>query len=114
MTHVADIESIGIVGGGLMGSGIAEVAARAGLTTLVREPAEYLDLARARVEKSLAAAVKRGKIGDEEKAAAISRITFTDSIGDLAECDVVVEAVPEKLELKQRVFAELDRVCRPS
>src|ERR1700694_747864 len=111
---VAEIDSIGVVGGGLMGSGIAEVAARAGLKTLVREPGEYLDMARARVERSLSSAVERGKATEEERDAALSRITFTDSIDDLAECPVVVEAVPEKLELKQEIFAELDRVCAPA
>jgi 3-hydroxybutyryl-CoA dehydrogenase len=108
-----EIDSVGVVGGGLMGSGIAEVASRAGVRTVVREPAEYLDAARARVERSLSSALERGKVTEAERTAALSRITFTDSLADLADCPVVVEAVPEKLELKQQVFAELDKVCRP-
>src|ERR1700716_995027 len=108
-----EIDSIGVVGGGLMGSGIAEVASRAGVRTVVREPAEYLDAARPRGERSPSPALERGKVTEAERTAALSRITFTDSLADLADCPVVVEAVPEKLELKQQGFAELDKVCRP-
>src|ERR1700730_4915759 len=94
---VTEIDNIGVVGGGLMGSGIAEVAARAGLTTLVREPAEYLAAARPRVQRSLASAVERGKATEEQRAEALSRIHFTESLADLADCPIVIEAVPEKL-----------------
>jgi 3-hydroxybutyryl-CoA dehydrogenase len=109
----SSIGMLGIVGGGLMGSGIAEVAARAGLATVIREPAEFLPAARARVQRSLDAAVDRGKATADQRDAALGRLQFTESIADLADCTIVVEAVPEKLELKQEVFAELDQVCRP-
>ncbi|GAC1331708.1 MAG: 3-hydroxybutyryl-CoA dehydrogenase [Candidatus Dormibacteria bacterium] len=108
----ARIELLGVVGGGLMGSGIAEVAARAGLDTVVREPEEFLDAARARVARSLQSAVDRGKLSEAERDAALARISFTAATSDLADCNVVIEAIPEKLELKQAVFRELDQVCR--
>mgnify|MGYP003623081196 CR=1 FL=1 len=108
------IESIGIVGGGLMGSGIAEVAARSGLQTVIREPNDdFLQSARRRIERSMGSAVRRGKLSEEEQAAALGRVSFVTGFEDLADCDVVVEAVPEKLELKREIFAALDRVCRP-
>jgi 3-hydroxybutyryl-CoA dehydrogenase len=110
--QVNSLNSLGVVGGGLMGSGIAEVGARAGLHTVVREQTEYLEVARNRVVRSLELAVQRGKLSDPDMTAALSRLSFTDSMGDLGGCDIVVEAVPEKLAIKQAVFAELDRVCR--
>ncbi|MFN2462776.1 MAG: 3-hydroxybutyryl-CoA dehydrogenase [Candidatus Dormibacteria bacterium] len=109
----AQIELLGVVGGGLMGSGIAEVAARAGLDAVVREPEEFLDGARARLGRSLQSAVDRGKLSETDRDEALGRITFTSSFADLADCNIVVEAIPEKLDLKQEVFKELDRVCRP-
>ena len=109
----ANIELLGVVGGGLMGSGIAEVAARAGLQTVVREPEEFLDSARQRVARSLQSAVDRGKLTAEDRDGALSRISFTSAFQDLADCNIVIEAIPEKLDLKQQVFVELDRVCRP-
>ncbi|MHB8510505.1 MAG: 3-hydroxyacyl-CoA dehydrogenase family protein [Candidatus Dormibacteria bacterium] len=109
-----EVHRIGVVGGGLMGSGIAEVSARAGIQTVIREVnPEALDFARSRIERSLSSAVNRGKATESDRATALGRITFTNSLADLEECDIVVEAVPEKLELKREVFAELDRVCRP-
>ena len=108
------VQRLGVVGGGLMGSGIAEVAARSGIRTLIREPSdELLDTARQRIERSMGSAVRRGKLGQDEQAAALERISFVTEFGDLADCDVVVEAVPEKLELKREIFAALDRACRP-
>jgi 3-hydroxybutyryl-CoA dehydrogenase len=109
-----DIAALGIVGGGLMGSGIAEVAARAGVTTFIREPQQdLLDRARERIARSLDAGVSRGKLSQEERGQALGRITFTTALKDLGECDVVVEAVPEKLDLKRDVFSLLDQVCKP-
>jgi 3-hydroxybutyryl-CoA dehydrogenase len=109
-----DDMTLGVVGGGLMGSGIAEVAARAGIATTVREIPEFLEAAQARVERSMASAVTRGKMSPEAAAASLGRITFTDTLADLRDCRVVVEAVPEKVELKREVFSELDRLCSPA
>src|SRR5579859_5597920 len=104
---------VGVVGGGLMGSGIAEVSARSGCETLVMEPGQqYLDAARSRLEQSLARALARQKLTESAADEIRGRVGFTTELGDLAQCDVVIEAVPEKVELKREVFAELDRICQ--
>jgi len=103
---------VGVVGCGLMGSGIAEVCARAGYTTVVREiDDDLLARGRQRIEKSLATAVERGKLAAAERDAAAARIRGTTSLQDFAECDLVIEAATENLELKKHTFAELDQVC---
>jgi len=108
------IDRLGIVGGGLMGSGIAEVAARSGLETMIREPTEeLLQSARQRIERSMSSAVRRGKLSEQEQTTAMARVSFVTGFHEMADCDVVVEAVPEKLELKREIFAALDLVCRP-
>ena len=110
----ATIERLGVVGGGLMGSGIAEVAARCGLETMIREPTDdLLQSARQRIERSMASAVRRGKLSEAEQGSALARVSFVTGFHDLADCDVVVEAVPEKLDLKREIFAALDLACRP-
>lgn len=108
------VQRLGVVGGGLMGSGIAEVAARSGINTIVREPSDgLLHSARERIERSMGSAVRREKLSEEDQAAALRRITFVTEFSDMSECDVVVEAVPEKLDLKREIFASLDEHCRP-
>ena len=98
-----------------MGSGIAEVAARSGIHTIIREPTEeLLDLARQRIQRSMGSAVKRGKLSAPEQAAALARVSFVADFDALADCDLVIEAVPEKLELKREIFSSLDQVCRPA
>jgi 3-hydroxybutyryl-CoA dehydrogenase len=110
-----EIRKVGIVGGGLMGSGIAEVCARAGLTTVVREPSmDLLDRAHERVNKSIGGAAARGKVSDEDADLMRDRISYSLDVDDLADAEIVIEAVPEKLELKREIFAELDRVCDPA
>jgi 3-hydroxybutyryl-CoA dehydrogenase len=109
-----EIKRVGVVGGGLMGSGIAEVCARAGLETVVREPEEaWLERARERVDKSLASAERREKITSADAGSARERISYTTGWDEFVDCDVVIEAVPEKVDLKREVFTELDRVCHP-
>jgi 3-hydroxybutyryl-CoA dehydrogenase len=109
-----EIKRVGVVGGGLMGSGIAEVCARAGLETVVREPGEaWLERARERVDKSLASAERREKITSADAGSARERISYTTGWDEFVDCDVVIEAVPEKVDLKREVFTELDRVCHP-
>jgi 3-hydroxybutyryl-CoA dehydrogenase len=108
------IEKIGVVGCGLMGSGIAEVAARAGYAVKVREMSpELVAKGRARVEKSLQTGVERGKLAAAERDAALGRVAYTTALDELADCDFVVEAATENPQLKKQVFAELDRVCKP-
>ncbi len=98
-----------------MGSGIAEVAARSGLSAIVREPSDaLLSNARERVSRSTTAAVTRGKLSEAERARLLDRISYVTDIAALADCQVVVEAVPEKPDLKRAVFTELDRICSPT
>ncbi|MGE0640985.1 MAG: 3-hydroxyacyl-CoA dehydrogenase family protein [Thermoanaerobaculia bacterium] len=108
------IRKVGVLGCGLMGSGIAEVAAKAGLETVVREVTqELLDKGLARIRKSLDRAVEKGKLGAEERDAIAARIHGTTGFADLADCDLVVEAIIENLDEKKRTYAELDKVAKP-
>lgn len=109
------IGTVGVLGAGLMGSGIAEVCAKAGYRTIVREVSD--ELARkgvGRVESSLARAVERGKLAAADRDAARGLLTATTRVGDLEGCDLVIEAVVENLEAKKELFGELDRICGES
>lgn len=114
------IKNVGVVGCGLMGHGIAQVAAQAGCTVVVLESKqEYLDAGLARIEKSLAKlaekAVEKGKTPDQARAdAAATRARITGSLArqDLADCDLVIEAIVEDLGAKKALFAELGRLCK--
>ena len=108
------IQRVGIVGCGLMGAGIAEVCAKAGYPVVVREEtAGLLTAGLARISSSMARAVARGKLAAADRDAAWERITSSTDLDALAACDLVVEAVPENLELKRKVFADLDAVAPP-
>jgi 3-hydroxybutyryl-CoA dehydrogenase len=108
------IAKVGVVGCGLMGSGIAEVAARSGYATVVREVSpELLAKGRGRVEKSTAGAVERGKLPAADREAALGRLRFTTALEDLADCDIVIEAATENPVLKKELFGALDRICKP-
>jgi 3-hydroxybutyryl-CoA dehydrogenase len=105
------IERVGIVGGGQMGGGIAEVCAKAGVNTIVIEAGEDLVArSRAGIERSLAKAVDRGKLEPAARDAAISELTFSTDRGALADRDLVIEAVVESEELKLDIFSDLDRI----
>jgi 3-hydroxybutyryl-CoA dehydrogenase len=107
-------ERIGVVGAGLMGSGIAEVSAKAGLDVLVSEVNDQLVAAgRARISKSLGRAVERGKITEEDRDAVLGRIRFTTELKEMADRDLVIEAATENEELKTKIFATLDEVAPP-
>ncbi|MFE5393061.1 3-hydroxybutyryl-CoA dehydrogenase [Streptomyces sp. NPDC056568] len=107
----ADIRRVGVIGCGLMGSGIAEVSARAGLDTLVHEVNEpALRAGRDRVHRSLDKAVARGKLTPEDRDGALRRMRFTTDLADFADRDLAVEAVPEDEEVKLGVFSALDRI----
>ncbi len=109
-----EITKVGVVGCGLMGSGIAEVCARAGYDTVVREVSqELLDKGLDRIQQSMRTAVDRGKLAAEQRDAALGRLRGTTSLEDLADRDLVIEAVIENLEEKRRVFEALDRVTPP-
>ncbi|SEF91101.1 3-hydroxybutyryl-CoA dehydrogenase [Thermomonospora echinospora] len=104
---------VGVVGLGTMGAGIAEVLARGGLAVVgIEINDEALARGRGHLDDSTGRAVKRGKLTEEGRREILDRITLSTAFADLADCDLVIEAVPERLELKRRVFAELDKVCR--
>ncbi len=108
------IKTVGVVGCGLMGSGIAQISAQAGMKVVVREvDAKGLEGGKAKVDRFLSTAVEKGKMSAEEKAAILARITWTTSVPDLKDCDLVVEAITENMKAKRELFAELDTVCPP-
>ena len=97
-----------------MGSGIAEVCARSGYTTIVREiNDDLLAKGRQRIEASLGKAVERGKLGPSERDETLQRLRGTTSFDDFAACELVIEAATENPDIKRKTFAELDRVCPP-
>ncbi len=109
---MTDFKKVGVLGCGLMGSGIAEVAARAGYTTIVREVSkELVEKGRAAIEKSLGRAVEKGKLDAGERDAILERISLTTSLKDLKDVDIVIEAVVEDLDVKRDMFRELDGQC---
>ncbi|GAA3387644.1 3-hydroxybutyryl-CoA dehydrogenase [Cryptosporangium minutisporangium] len=112
---MSGIERVGVVGAGLMGSGIAEVCARAGLDVVVAEvDAGALEAGQRRIEHSLDRGVKAGKLTAADREASAGRIRYTTSIDDFADRDLVVEAVAEVEPLKIDIFAQLDKiVTRP-
>jgi 3-hydroxybutyryl-CoA dehydrogenase len=101
--------TVAVVGAGFMGSGIAEAAARAGLDVHVYEPERApLERSLRRVDKSVARAVRDGKLSEDEGGALVERINWTSSLDELAPAEVVIEAASEDVEVKRRIFAELD------
>jgi 3-hydroxybutyryl-CoA dehydrogenase len=105
------VRRVGVIGLGTMGSGIAEVIARSGIDVVAVEMnTEALAGAKERMEGSTARAVKRGKLTEEDRAALLGRLTFTTQLSDLSDADMVIEAVPERLELKRELFAALDSI----
>ncbi len=106
-----DIRTVGIVGAGLMGSGIAEVCARSGLRTRVAESSDdALAAGRKRVEKSLARGRAGGKLSDGDVESITGRLSFSTDLGELADCDIVVEAIVERLADKVDLFGRLDHI----
>ena len=111
---VPAIQRVGVVGSGLMGSGIAEVCARSGYTVVVREAnGDLLQAGMDRINGSLDKAVSRGKLAAAQRDTARSRIIGTTDMHAFAQCDLVIEAVPEELSLKRKIFAELDGIAPP-
>jgi len=109
-----EIRTVGVVGLGTMGAGIAQVSVQSGFDTIGREVSEELGArGRATIERYLSRGVEKGRLSEAEGDAALGRLTLTTELTDLAGCDLVIEAVLEELALKREVFAELDRVTRP-
>lgn len=115
MTPIPGIRRVGVLGCGLMGSGIGQVAATAGYDTVIREP-EAPPLARGRtgIESSLAKLVEKQKLTDGDRQAALARLTFTTDLDAIAACDLVIEAVTEDLALKNQLWRDLDGRCAPT
>jgi 3-hydroxybutyryl-CoA dehydrogenase len=110
----SDVRTVGIVGAGIMGSGIAEVAARAGAdVVLVEQNDEFLERGRARIEFSLAKAVERGKLSAEERDAVLARVRGATDLSALAGVDLVIEAATEDIDAKLEVFRRLDDITPP-
>ncbi|HIG25706.1 MAG TPA: 3-hydroxybutyryl-CoA dehydrogenase [Acidimicrobiia bacterium] len=115
MAAAFGIERVGVVGGGQMGGGVAEVMAKAGLPTVVREiSAEAAEKSQAGIERSLAKALERGKLDEDAHGATLANLSYTTEMADLAHCDLVVEAVVESFDLKAKIFADLDAVLASS
>ena len=107
-----EIRTVGVVSLGTMGSGIVEVFARSGIDVIAAEVDDAaLDRGRATLTGSTDRAVSRGKLSPPERDALLGRVTFAVGLDAFSEVDLVIEAVPEHLELKRRIFAELDRIC---
>jgi 3-hydroxybutyryl-CoA dehydrogenase len=109
---MTEIRKVGVVGCGLMGSGIAQSAAAAGFDTIVRDVSQpLLDRGRSGILKSLGRLVERGKMTAEDRDAALKRLRFVTDLGELGDRDIVIEAVTEELDLKNQVWKALDRAC---
>src|SRR5262252_3111794 len=109
-----EIKKVGVLGCGLMGSGIAQTAAMAGFETTVREVSEeFLQKGFASIEKSLERFAAKGTMTAEQQKAARDRLVGTTSFADLADCDIIIEAIIENLDEKQETYRELDALCKP-
>ena len=110
---VEGVQKVGVVGAGTMGAGVAQAFASAGYPVTMQDIAEGpLDRGMSAIRNSLERLIARGKLPAADKDATLARIRPTSKIDDLADCDVVVEAVLERFDIKKAVMGELDRVCR--
>ncbi|GAA3835814.1 hypothetical protein GCM10022226_66820 [Sphaerisporangium flaviroseum] len=108
-------ETVGVVGLGTMGAGIAEVFARAGLGVIgVEVDADALERGRGHIRRSTERAVSRGRLTEAERDEIFGRVRFTGSLDDLRDADLVIEAIPEVMDFKRALFADLDRICKPA
>ncbi len=109
------IRKVGVLGAGLMGAGIAEVCAKAGYETVVREVSEALvRTGLSRIEASLNKAVEKGKLAAADRDAALKRISSTTRLEELADCDLIIEAIVENLGAKKETYRTLDAACPPA
>jgi 3-hydroxybutyryl-CoA dehydrogenase len=109
-----EIRRVGVAGLGTMGAGIAQVSVQSGHETVGREISDELnERARATIDRYLTRAVEKERMSEADKQAALDRLTLTTSLEDLADCDLVIEAIVEDLEPKRELFTELERICRP-
>lgn len=109
-----EIKKVGVLGCGLMGAGIAQTAASAGYETIVREVSdELIDRGLAGIEKSLAKFAEKGTITAEQQTEIRGRLTGTTNLEDLADCDIIIEAIIESLPIKRETYNQLDSICKP-
>ena len=108
------IKKVGVLGCGLMGSGIAQVAAQAGYDVVVREVEQkFLDKGLGGIQKNLARSVEKGKMQQADADACLGRVKGSTNLQDLADCDIVIEAIIENAQLKKETYAELDKIVKP-
>jgi 3-hydroxybutyryl-CoA dehydrogenase len=111
---LSEIGKVGVVGLGTMGAGIAQLSVQAGFETIGREVSVELgERGRATIDRYLSRGVEKGRLSQQERDEALARLALTTELDDLSDCDLVIEAVLEELDLKRDVFAELDRATRP-
>jgi len=111
---MSEIKTVGVLGAGLMGAGIAQVAAQSGFETKVREVSDALCArAKAGIEKQMNKAIEKGKMTAEARDAAMAKLSFATAVKDLKGCDVVIEAVVEDVDVKNAMWKELDALCPP-
>ncbi len=109
-----EVKKLGVLGCGQMGAGIVQVFAQAGYDVMAVDTVPgMLEKGLKGIDKRLAGRVEKGKLSEDEKKAIMGRIKTSTKLQDLADCDLVEEAAPEDLELKKKVFAELDKICKP-
>jgi 3-hydroxybutyryl-CoA dehydrogenase len=109
-----EIKTVGVLGCGLMGSGIAQVSAQAGYRTIVREVEQpFLDKGLGRIKKFLSDGVEKGKVTNEARDKTLGNLTGTTSVDDLRDCGLVIEAIIENLDEKARVYEAVERVVKP-
>lgn len=108
------IKKIGVIGAGIMGSGITQVAARAGFNVVMRDISDaFVSRGMSVIGKNIDREVQKNRLTSEEAGAILARIKGTTEINELADCDFVIEAAVEQIELKKNIFRELDNVCKP-
>ena len=109
------VNKLGVIGAGQMGSGIAQVAAQAGIQVVLVDAGPFLaDRAKQKIGSALEKLVQKGKLKAEDRAATVERIHPAESLSAFADCDLVVEAATENQELKKKIFGELDQTVKPS
>jgi len=111
-----ELNRIAVMGAGLMGTGITQIVAMGGYTVSIRDiAADFLNKSKTRIDKKLKELVDKGKLSEQDAKGIWSRMTFTEDLkAAVADADFIIEAVPENLELKRKVFSELDKTAKPS
>ncbi len=111
---MSEFKKIGVVGAGTMGNGIAQLAAQMGAEVVMRDiKDDFVQRGIKAIDKFLSKGVERGKVTEEQKSTVLGRIIGTTDMGDLADCDFIIEAVIEDLDLKKQVYGQLDEICKP-